>query len=256
MFLCETAKAATGDVCRKPSGVLHTARKTCNSTRAETLPGRLRLVTDRENSDRDTGLRDWATASVTSCFSGWGWGLMYGLYPGGKGHRRWMLRNAAVAIVEEQQKQQCRRTHIVPCAWECFPCGYSIITHFLYPYSTWHFYGDGCQLVLAVSVPLIMRNCYPWLCSLCSSSHWKGKKFSVQVADLETWTQLGNLSMSGQSSIWSTYASAKQSLKKLKSIVSQWSRPDKTIHAAFQERSHLNFMYCHLIALPAQHIYY
>lgn len=41
---------------------------------------------------------------------------------------------------------------------------------------------------------------YPWLCSLCSSSHWKGKRFSVELAKLKTWTQLGNLSMSSQSS--------------------------------------------------------
>lgn len=98
-----------------------------------------------------------------------------------------------------------------------------------------------------------MRNCYyPWLCSLYSSSHWKGKNFSVQVADLKTWTQPGNLRMSRQSSTWSTYALAKQSLKTLKSIVSQWSRPDKTIQPAFQEGKHLYFIYCHLIVLIAQ----
>lgn len=62
---------------------------------------------------------------------------------------------------------------------------------------------------------------YPQLCSLYSSSHWKGKNFSVEVADLKTWTQLGNLSMSNQSSTRSTYASAKQGLKKLKNIVRQ-----------------------------------
>lgn len=96
---------------------------------------------------------------------------------------------------------------------------------------------------------------YPWLCSLYSSSHWKGKNVSVQVADLETWTQLGNLCMSRQSSTWSTYASAKQCLKTLKSIVSQWSRPDKTIQPAFQKGEHLYFIYCHLIVLIAQRIY-
>lgn len=97
---------------------------------------------------------------------------------------------------------------------------------------------------------------YPWLCSLYSSSHWKGKNFSVEVADLKTWAQLGNLSMSSQSSTWSTYALAKQGLKKLKNIVSQWCRPDKSIHAAFQGRRHLYFMYCRFVALIAQRIHY
>ena len=101
-----------------------------------------------------------------------------------------------------------------------------------------------------------MGNCYIPDCSLYSSSQWKGKKFSVEVADLKTWTQLGNQSMSSQSSTWSTYALAKQGLKKLKNIVSQWCRPDKTIHAAFQGRRHLYFMYCRLVALTAQRIYY